>query len=253
MSLRIVLAASCGLAVACAPATPSGSTAPTAADAYARAVQDARKGHSGRPPLPRPSASGEVEVLLYSPAVPDHGIRSGNDAERHDLIRRAFPDSAFACGPTTADVPHTETRGLASGPFSAPGRDERLGLFLTYPPCGHGRPPPGTQQLVLFDARGQVIMRKPVGDQQMLYAADDFFGEGRQSFVLVEVLGRNPTEHMVARLTRFEGGQLVVLAQSLPMSLVCENRAEAPAFVAVLHPGGAREYRTVRPEGTCPR
>ena len=249
-----------GVACLCASAScgppPPKAPAPAPApdhDPYARALHDAanagRADHKQTPAAT--SAAGDVEVLLYSPAVADHGIRRGGDAERDDLIHRAFPGAALACSPETTGLPYTETRGLADGPFSAPARDERLVVFLNYPTCGGLRPAPGVQELVLFDARRQVTARKPLGDEDMLYAADDFFGEGRRSFVVINDRGRGDAERMVARLLRFDGADLVVVAESLPMRLGCSEPTAAPAFVAVLRPGGAREYRTVRPEGTC--
>jgi hypothetical protein len=246
-----------GVACLCASAAcvpPSPPTPAPERDPYARALQDAANaGRTDREQRPAAtSAGGDVEVLLFSTAVADHGIRRGDDAERDDLIHRAHPGAALACSPETNGLPYTETRGLADGPFSAPARDERLVVFLNYPTCGGLRPASGAKELVLFDARRQVTARKPLGDEDMLYAADDFFGEGRRSFVLVDDRGRGAAERMVARLLRFDGGDLVVVAESLPMRVGCRTPTEAPAFVAVLRPGGAREYRTVRPEGTCP-
>lgn len=237
----------------CVPPSPAPVAPTPDRDPYARALQDAANaGRADRKKRPAATtAGGDIEILLYSPAVPDHGIRMGDDAERHDLIHRAHPGAALACSPETKGLPYTETRGLADGPFSAPAREERLVVFLDYPTCGGLRPAPGVQELVLFDARRQVAARKPLGDQDIFYAADDFFGEGRRSFVFVNVRGRGEAERVVARLLRFDGGELVVVAESLPMRVGCSEPTEAPAFVAVHRPGGAREYRTVRPEGTC--
>lgn len=239
----------------CTPPSPAPSTPPATPgpDPYARALRDDANAHRAdrKQPAPPTTPAGDIEVLLYSPAVPDHGIRRGDDAERHDFIHRAHPGAALACGPETKGRPYTETRGIADGPFSAPSRDERLVVFLNYPTCGGLRPAPGVQELVVFDAQRQVTVRKPFGDQEMLYAADDFFGEGRRSFVVVDVRGRGSAERVVARLARFDGGELVVIAESLPMRAGCGEPTSAPAFVSVLRPGGAREFRTVRPEGTC--
>lgn len=251
-SVLFAIACLCASTSCASPPPPSPAPAP-APDPYARALQDAANAPRAdrKQPPATTSAGGDVEVLLYSPAVPDHGIRLGDDAERHDLIHRAHPGAALACGPETKGLRYTETRGVADGPFSAPARDERLVVFLNYPTCGGLRAASGVQELVLFDARRQVTARKPLGDQDIFHAADDFFGEGRRSFVFVNVRGRGDAERVVARLARFDGSELVVLAESLPMRVGCEERTLAPAFVAALRPGGAREYQTLRPESSC--
>lgn len=198
---------------------------------------------------------GGVEVLVFSPGVNTRDYRFGNsDAEKTDLIRGVGVTYPSECSAAGADKMIARIWGVSEGAFSRPGVTEKL-AYVRIERCGiPTRDPHYVSWLLgLFDGAGRLVARIPLPEETTLERAPDLFGEGRKYVVLVTRTGPDDAQRAAVKLARIEGDGLATVAESESMDARCSDSWHAAAFMAVLRPGKAPEFRTMKTDARCER